>query len=108
MMNANDRTTKEELIKAVGEAKGRRDLELKDIQALIHLVDHYPEMVENMLIKSTKDLNEEEKKFGLKLALEMALADNSFESSEKEILKKMIEYAGFDPHYYDSLISGNG
>ena len=107
IMKANNRVTQEELTKAVSEVKRRKNLELKDVQALLHFTDHYPDIVEDIFIKSSKDLDEKDKKYGIKLALEMALADNSFEASEKVKLKGLIEKAGLPHEYYNELISGN-
>ena len=107
MMRANNQITQEELSKALFEAKRRKSLELKDVQALMHFSNNYPEIVKELFLKAAKDLNEEEKKFGLSLALKMALADNSFEASEKVRLKEMIEMLGFPAEYYDTLITGN-
>jgi hypothetical protein len=80
---------------ALFEAKGRKSSDLKDIQALMHFSDHYPEIVNDLFLKTSRDLSEDEKKYGLSLALKMALAENSFEASEKVKLKDMIEKLGF-------------
>lgn len=104
MMWADKKVSAREISNALDQAKGSSEFDKKDIHAINHLYENFPDIVERIFIDAAEPLPANDKKMGLKMGFDMANSDGEFSVSEKVKLKELTKLAGFTDKDFEKLI----
>lgn len=104
MMWADKKVSAEEIGHALSQAKESAEFDHKDIQAINHLYEKFPEVVEKILIDAAEPLPVNDRKLGIKMGFDMANSDGDFSAAEKTKLKDITKKVGLTDEDYEKLL----
>jgi tellurite resistance protein len=104
MMWADKKVSSEEIGNALKQAKENPEFDQKDLQAINHLYEKFPEIVEKILVVAAEALPANDKRMGIKMGFDMANSDGDLSAKEKNKLKEIIGMAGLSDEDYEKIL----